>query len=541
MKILLLGSNERAAFSLAKSYKGAGYHVDVFNDCYHPLKHSKFVDYFFIAKNSSTKRTEGFVVELLAHLSANQYDFLIPVNDTALTICKEFDHRISEKTTIATVNDDVAHQYCRDKSALLKLCATLGIAVPKSELIHSIEDLNKIKNIIYPCIIKPVSSKVYRDGKIFSYGVKKIKTEAKLVDFVRENIHTLPMMIQENLSGGFGLGFNFIAKDGEILNAYIHQRINEAWGGGQSTYRKTLPLHSYDLDKIAEKIVREIKWNGIGMLEFLILDGTPYIMELNGRAWGSIELGVFSKCNLPLDLIKLHSNHTSITKTNFEQTYFAKNLFNEFLWILKTKSPVKFMKWLVSLKSGFKKNHIIEDSVLRDPFFRLAFIYHTFSEKTGKFLKRIKRKLSFKRIPVIDKKLVNVDKKIGFICKGNINRSAFAEFYCKKYYPQYNVGSYGVIFKENRLSPMNAIQSSAKFGVDLNVHRSKYLTQEDINEIDIFLIMDEINYWDLLEMNTPDKKIFKLHEKDIPDPYGFDCDYFEKVYLMISESINKTF
>ena len=539
--ILLLGCNERAAFSIAKSFTKNNFSVGVLNDSFHPLQYSKFVKSFHVIDSSFEKKTKLAVDEIVEFLQNNQYEYLIPVNDTALLICSLNYEQISKLTKIAYVNPNETHKYSRDKSELLQLCRELAFPTPKSILIEKIEDIDKLQNIDFPCIAKPVSSKVYKNEKIFSYTVKKIKNQEDLIDFIRETIDTVPVLIQELLPKGFGVGYNFLSLNGKVLDAYCHQRINEAWGGGQSTFRKTIDVSSFDLENISKEIIAQINWSGIAMIEFMIVNNTPYIMEINGRAWGSIELGIFSGVDLPYNMIEAIYEDKIIVPNKRTTTFYSRNLLNEIVWITKSKSFSTLIKWFISLKESFKKNHIIEDSVFRDPLFRTAYVFNLISEIFSKFLFKIEKSVIPVRVPTLSNQSISKDKRIALICKGNINRSAFAEFYCKQNYPGYKISSFGTIFKENRLSPVNAVASAKAFGVDLNQHRSKFLTDTAILENDLFVIMDKDNYWDLIKMKVPKNKIFKMNSLDISDPYGNDNNYFNKTFKIIADSIDAVF
>ena len=387
--ILLLGCNERAAFSIANSFTKNNFSVVVLNDSFHPLQYSKFVKSFHVIDSSFEKKTKLAVDEIVEFLQNNQYEYLIPVNDTALLICSLNYEQISKLTKIAYVNPNETHKYSRDKSELLQLCRELAFPTPKSILIEKIEDIDKLQNIDFPCIAKPVSSKVYKNEKIFSYTVKKIKNKEDLIDFIRETIDTVPVLIQELLPKGFGVGYNFLSLNGKVLDAYCHQRINEAWGGGQSTFRKTIDVSSFDLENISKEIIAQINWSGIAMIEFMIVNNTPYIMEINGRAWGSIELGIFSGVDLPFNMIEAIYEDKIIVPNKRTTTFYSRNLLNEIVWITKSKSFSTLIKWFISLKESFKKNHIIEDSVFRDPLFRTAYVFNLISEIFSKFLFKI--------------------------------------------------------------------------------------------------------------------------------------------------------
>ena len=541
MKIILLGANDRACYSLAKSFTKNGNTVHVINDESHAIKYSKFVASFFITNFSFQKETCQAVDEIIQLLKENKYDVLIPVHDVALTICSEYFDILSGITTILYINKPSIHQYCRDKSKLLELCKSLNLPVPESVLISNLSELENLSGINYPCIARPVSSRVFKNGKIFSYAAKKMNNENELIDFLREKVETVPVMVQKIITEGFGAGYNFLSKDGKVLSAYAHERIHEAWGGGQSTYRKTIDPDTYNLQNISLKIIEQTGWTGIAMLEYKIKDGVPYIMEMNGRTWGSIELGIFAGCRLPENMLDSLIKDKPVEPYYFSENYFARNIFNELIWILQSKSVPKIVQWFFSLKECFSENQLIEDTLLAD--FKFRFYY-----RTGIIFNQLKKAydhLAQKVIPVPNKMITRKNelsgKKIVFICKGNINRSAFAAIYFNQKYPCFRAESFGTIFEEDRLSPVNALKAAANFGVDLGIHKSKYLSEKIASEKDVFIIMDKKNYFDLRQLQVPSEKIFHLRKKDIADPYDHNLDFFQIVFRDIADSIDSLF
>lgn len=541
MNILLVGANDRAAYSIAKSLHNDKHQVIILNDEPHAIQYSRFVNNFFTIQHSFEKETIKAADEICNHLQQHTYDVLIPVHDTALTICAQFKEKLTAFTNIYFVNETAIHNYCIDKYVLWQKCKALAIPVPSSILICSLDDIALLQNIQLPCIAKPISSKVYKDGKIFSYTVKKINTKDELVDFIREKIETVNIMVQEILEEGYGAGYNFLSLNGKVVNAYAHQRINEAWGGGQSTYRKTIPVTNYNLEEYSKRLIENIGWTGIAMIEYRIINNIPYIMEINGRAWGSIELGIFAGCSLPADMVNLLNNNIQPAPYHFRKAVYARNLFNEKIWVLQSKSPLVFIKWLWSLKSSFKKDHIIEDSIFRDFRFRINYAKDVIVVQLTKLNNKVKSKFSSAAIAVVHPVDINATKNIAFICKGNINRSAFAKEYLKKNYPNFHAVDYGTVFEEDRLSPVNAVKAAATFDIDLEEHRSKYLSAQAIENTDIFIIMDKINYTDLRLLNIPADKIFLLNTSGIDDPYGKSPQLFEAVFKKIATSIDAVF
>ena len=542
MNILLLGANERAAFSFAKSFQKQGYSVTVINDKWHPINYSRFVKRFIKTNYSFEQETENSLKEIEVHLSQTKYDVLIPVHDVALTICKQFKDLLSLHTKILYVNPDETQIFCSDKYALWTECKTLQLPVPYSIIIKELKELESLPAIHFPCIAKPVSSVVYCNGKIFSYSVKKIYSMEELVDFVREKIETVAVMIQEILTEGFGAGYNFLSVNGQVINAYAHQRINEAHGGGQSSYRKTIPPGEYNIESYSKKLLAQINWTGIAMIEYRVMNNTPYIMEINGRGWGSMELGIFAGCNLPVDMIKALYLDQPVLPYQFRKPVFARNLLNEFLWVLKFKSVPAFFKWVASCKDIFEKDNIVEDSFFVDPSFRLMYAINIAKVAFIRLSKKIRDRLLSPSIHAISNKSILEDKHIAIVCKGNINRSAFAEKYIQqKIKKDYNITSYGTLFEENRLSPIDAINTARESGVDLQQHRSKYLDKLSIDKTDIFIIMDTTNYYDIRKLGVPKNKIFLLSKNKIHDPYKKDISFYRETFNAIAEHIQQIF
>jgi protein-tyrosine-phosphatase len=143
-----------------------------------------------------------------------------------------------------------------------------------------------------------------------------------------------------------------------------------------------------------------------------------------------------------------------------------------------------------------------------------------------------------KNVPVLKKGM-----KIAFVCYGNICRSPFAELYASKNYKDYQFYSFGFIEELNRTSTENAVIAAKKWNIDLSSHRSKLLSEKDVEEMKVIFVMDKMNY--LMFRNKYKnylKKVYFLdNEKEIPDPFEKDLQFFEYIYTIISEKIEKLF
>jgi protein-tyrosine-phosphatase len=372
------------------------------------------------------------------------------------------------------------------------------------------------------------------------FSVRRVKTHARMVDDIRELIGNCPVIIQELLDG-HGAGFNLLASNGQVLSSYAHERIHEPLEGGQSSYRKTIALDTYDLREHSEKLIRAIGWTGIAMIEYRISGGKPYVMEINGRLWGSIELGIFAGVNIPRQMIEHFHEGKAIGGSVSARRVAVRNLKMDMRSalskVVRQRSPRPAAAWLWSLRHTLSSRELVEDHLLRDFGYESA-IYWGWAKKAIALLKAQTFPTSLK---------VNAHRpelrhgmKVGFLCFGNICRSPFAEAYAKSKSGEVEFSSFGFYPHDDRLSPVDAIEAARTFNVDLSNHRSRLLTAEVVEVLDLVFVMDKRNLGDVgrLFPQALAKTFCLSPEKELNDPYGKSREEFIAVYGEIVKAID---
>lgn len=543
-KALLFGANDRAMFSMARQLIKKGFQVDVIDWQALPIESSRYIHEYHRLDNAE-KDVEGFLTQLIEILEKENYALMIPVNDIALEVCVNYRDQLTKKVRVLGLPSPENYQYSHDKARLLEKCREIGVPTPKSFIVRSLEDLDSIPpDVKFPVVLKPAFSRLLKNNRLYSFTVKKAANHVQMVDYVREHIENCPVITQEQL-GGYGAGFNFLAQDGEILLSYAHQRVHEPLEGGQSSYRKTIPVDTYNLREYSERLIKSISWNGLAMIEYRIENGSAYIMEINGRLWGSIELGIFAGVNIPLRFLEHFYEENHFDGNPLAKNVFARNLKMDMRSALSTarklRSPWPLMKWLLSMGRAFSREEFIEDHPLRDFRYEMA-VYGGYARKAGSMMIR---KINPARGSVRIQQRIKKGMKIGFLCFGNICRSPFAEHYARTRYPDYQFSSYGFFPQADRLAPLYAVEAAQAFGVDVAKHKSRIVTAETIENLDLVLIMDKKNLADFhkhFSGNTYSSKLQYLDStREIGDPYRQARSVFDQVYAEIAQSIDKLF
>lgn len=141
-------------------------------------------------------------------------------------------------------------------------------------------------------------------------------------------------------------------------------------------------------------------------------------------------------------------------------------------------------------------------------------------------------------------------KKVLFVCLGNICRSPLGEaiFNSKVKGLNMEADSAGTAaYHVGEKPDYRSIEVARQHGVPIN-HRARKFISQDFDQFDFILAMDRNNYNDMKELarGTTDH-LFLLREfdpesdgkLDVPDPYYGGYDGFEKVFQMISRSVDK--
>lgn len=192
-----------------------------------------------------------------------------------------------------------------DKYTLLEHARAAGLDIPRTQRVDHAGDLD-ISTLSYPCVIKPCQSRIFNGETWINTSVKVVHTSTEAEAYIGRTayLHQYPFMIQEFIPGS-GAGIFCLYHQGEAQAFFAHERLREKPPqGGVSTLSQSAPLNDA-LRLKAKTLLDSVGWHGVAMVEFRVADdGTAYIMEVNTRFWGSLQLAIDCGIDFPRWLVE---------------------------------------------------------------------------------------------------------------------------------------------------------------------------------------------------------------------------------------------
>ena len=335
MNLLLLGSNDRAGLSIARSLNKHQYLVhNIFLDEKTPLNYSNSV-YRSSFIGNPYHHYPLFKKRLFDYVKENNIEIIFPVNDIAIDIlfeCKNYFEIISK----LIIPNEKAYKAARNKIATIKLAEQLKIPIPKYEILESLI----FQNVSFPIYLKPKSSTLIKDQTCYSFRVKQLNNKDEMINQLRQIILISPVILQEKISG-YGIGVNVFCKNGKVLVYTVNKRVHEPINGGGSSYRKTINPNGL-IKKYVQLLANAMELNGAMMFEFKVTKTDYVLMEINPRLWGSLSLSKFSGVNFPL----LMMGEIRPQFLKYSTNKYTRHLLKDIRWVV---SQVKNTKNIIIL------------------------------------------------------------------------------------------------------------------------------------------------------------------------------------------------
>jgi len=232
----------------------------------------------------SVEACGGDLVAVAQHVGAIA---ALPLDDASLWLLNRVRDRLP--CPLAAPGPEAVH-VALDKRAQLEAADRAGLPSPETAIVRSAAEATR-SGVGFPLILKSSNVITERDDRLargeahFCANEKDVERAFGLQEGKRR-------YLAQPLIRGVGEGlFGYMDQDGQAHAWSAHRRVRmmNPQGSGSSACRSASPDPS--LLEPAERMLRSVGWRGLFMLEMLRDEfGAAWLMELNGRVWGSTAL-----------------------------------------------------------------------------------------------------------------------------------------------------------------------------------------------------------------------------------------------------------
>jgi len=483
---------------------------------------------------------EAYQSWVLSEQRREGFDLILPVTEETLVPLHEIRHDPALAGHLAIPSAE-AVEGAFDKEALRRRAESVGIAVPETVFVERLEALETPLLDVWmaeaPVVVKTTRSKVWQGRVGRSHAVHMARDRTELRRRVAELLRETPVQVQRWVPGR-GVGIEVLARHGEIVMAFSHERIHEVpLSGGASSYRRSIAPPRPLLDATAA-LMRAYRWHGVAMVEFRVAEDRHWLLEVNGRFWGSLPLAIFAGADFPRALVDLLCHDRVPVGPPPATNVYARNVASDLVWIKavlldRRSGPGRLTRRLLPgllewtrLASG---RETWDGLSLRDPGPILRELTSCAGHELAAVQRRLGRALLLRearRLGATARRRLERARRVLVVCHGNICRSPYAAARLSTRAPALEVRSRGLHAEDGSRTPEHIRSAAQARGVDLSAHRAAGVTARDLAWADAIVLMDGSNHARLgaMDERSLDKVLWLGafdggHRVEIEDPY----------------------
>jgi predicted ATP-grasp superfamily ATP-dependent carboligase len=297
---------------------------------------------------------EGFVQDVRVWTKETGATVIIPMTEAALLALLPV--RETFPGILIPFSDADAFRAVSDKKLVLTTAERVGISIPAQQVLYTPGDADTLsyESLRFPIVVKPsrsvagsttgptapastandptpnakqsvtpsVTPAVAPQHERIHFTVQHAHDAESLRDILRTlDARAYPVLLQQRIIGP-GIGIFVLLWNGELVASFAHRRIREhPPAGGVSVYRESVAMDEQLLAR-SRALLDEFCWQGVAMIEYKVdqATNTPYLMEINGRFWGSLQLAVDAGVNFPTLLLDAASDTRTSPVTTYDTT-----------------------------------------------------------------------------------------------------------------------------------------------------------------------------------------------------------------------------
>lgn len=298
--VLVLDGRQRSALAAVRSLGRQGLRICVADSAPRTLAGASRHASEELVCPDAASTPEAFVDWVVNAASRLQVRAILPLTDLSVMLLSPARARFGGAALLCA--PPAPYEAVSDKAALIDLARDAGLQTPATSIALDRATLQtRLEESAYPLVLKPARSKVLLGGSVVSTAVHVAPNREDAERYLDSApwVGHLPCLIQEFIPGRGAGVFAFYSR-GAPLAWFAHRRLREKPpDGGVSVLSESAELDDM-LRAASERLLSHVGWEGPAMVEYRVTpDGRPYLMEINGRLWGSVQLAIDCGIDFP--------------------------------------------------------------------------------------------------------------------------------------------------------------------------------------------------------------------------------------------------
>ncbi len=251
---------------------------------------------------------DDYIPFLLTYCKENRIDILISLFDIDLLMLAKYKKNFDEIGTKVIVSDEEFVTICNDKWRTYLFLKENGFNVPKTYLsIGEVMGAIDAGILKYPIIIKPrfgcgsIAMSVAEDEMSLLYYFSRNTRAVKNTYLKYESESVEDKIIFQEFLHGQEFGVDCINDlNGNFVNAIVKKKL--AMRAGETDIAETVDVP--EIFDTVQKVAKLSKHIANVDMDVFMVDGKPYVLEMNARFGGGYPFSHVAGCNLPKAIVE---------------------------------------------------------------------------------------------------------------------------------------------------------------------------------------------------------------------------------------------
>lgn len=450
--------------------------------------------------------------------ACHNFSLIVPTTEASLLWFRQLPVHDPLRERAILPSDD-ALDTALSKESTHALAKSIGLPVPSSRLLARGTDSGIAPHSGFPCVLKPVSSKILINSRLVTLAPIVVRDEQAYRSKLASWLPYTDVQEQQWVPG-HGVGVEMVYSNGRVIASFMHERLHEMplTGGGSTWRRATEPVQH--LLELSERLLDELQWHGVAMVEWRCSEGSePRLMEINPRLWGSLPLTIAAGVDVPAILLDMSLGSIPPITKQWKIGITARNVSADIRWLAANlradhSDPLLLTRPLLPTLAGWLRfltgREVFDGWSLRDPAVALSELSELGRGLLNRPLAAIRRRLQLRSIArahalrfTARAQRQKPIESLLFLCYGNICRSPFAAELARRQLPELHIASAGFHPQSKRSSPEHLVTAAREHSVDLSNWSSRQVDAGMLAGADCIVVMD-LSHLAILKANHPE-------------------------------------